>query len=309
MTTLRQLRFLTALDATQNFSRAADLCNVTQSTLSTGLKELEERLGVQVAERTKHSVLMTRLGLDLAERARDILAEVRDFETLAKREHDAGVTAIRLGTIPTVGPFLMPKAIPLLRKALPETKFYLREELTDALVEGVVDGRLDLLLIALPHHLPPQIATEVLFSDGYWLATPIDHPLGNREVVGADDLVDRHLLLLEKGHCLQRHALSSLEGIDLDEDQSFSATSLSTLVAMVEEDLGITLLPKLAVDAGISKGHKLHLGDVQGARPREVALAWRKSSPHADLFRTIGKTLIDARQGVHETCPVSPSTR
>ncbi|OAN82432.1 LysR family transcriptional regulator [Jannaschia sp. EhC01] len=307
MTTLRQLRFLTALDEAQNFSRAADLCNVTQSTLSTGLKELEARLGVQVAERTKHSVMMTPLGRDLADRARGILAEVQDFENRAQRERNAGVTSVRLGTIPTVGPFLMPRAMPLLRDALPDTKFYLREELTDALVDGLMEGRLDLLLIALPHPLPAQIETEVLFSDGYWLATPHDHPLGNRDIVEGEDLANRHLLLLEKGHCLQRHALSSLDGINLDEDQSFSATSLSTLVAMVEEDLGITMLPKLAVDAGLSKGHKLHLGDIRGARPRDVALAWRKSSPHADLFHRIGQSLIAARAGLRETSPIAPS--
>lgn len=295
MTTLRQLRFLVALDDTQNFSRASELCNVTQSTLSTGLKELEDRLGIKVAERTKHSVLMTPLGRDLSERARNILAEVQDFEDRAHREHDAGTTAIRLGTIPTVGPFLMPRAMPLLRHALPDTKFYLREELTDPLVEGLLEGRLDLLLIALPHPLPSQIETEVLFSDGYSLVTPTDHALGNRDTVGADDLAGRRLLLLEKGHCLQRHALSSFTGIDLDEDQSFSATSLATLVAMVEEGLGITLLPNLAIDAGISKGHKLHLGDVQGACPRQVALAWRKSSPHVETFQKIAGCLASAR--------------
>ncbi|MEE4186961.1 MAG: hydrogen peroxide-inducible genes activator [Roseobacter sp.] len=295
MTTLRQLRFLVALDDTQNFSRASELCNVTQSTLSTGLKELEARLGVQVAERTKHSVLMTPTGRDLAERARGILAQVQDFEARAQKESNAGATAVRMGMIPTVGPFLMPRAMPLLRKTLPETKFYLREELTDGLVEGLMEGRLDLLLIALPHTLPAQIETDILFADGYWLVTPTDHPLANRSTIGADDLADRHLLLLEKGHCLQRHALSSFSGINLDEDESFAATSLSTLVAMVEEDLGITLLPKLAVDAGISKGHKLHLNDVRGARPREVALAWRRSSPSAALFRKIGACLRNSR--------------
>ncbi len=295
MTTLRQLRFLVALDDTQNFSRASELCNVTQSTLSTGLKELETRLGVQVAERTKQSVLMTMVGRDLAQRARSILAEVQDLEGRAQREKTAGMTALRLGMIPTVGPFLMPRAMPQLRASLPDTKFYLREELTDPLVDGLLEGRLDLLLIALPHDLPAQIETEVLFSDGYWLVTPTDHPLANRATVGAADLADRHLLLLEKGHCLQRHALSSFSGITLDEDQSFAATSLPTLIAMVEEDLGITLLPKLAVDAGISKGHKLHLSDVQGARPREVALAWRKSAPNASLFRQIGACLQASR--------------
>ena len=295
MTTLRQLRFLVALDDTQSFSRAAELCNVTQSTLSTGLKELEERLGVQVAERTKQSVMMTPVGKELVERARSILSEVRDFEDRAERENSVGTSSIRLGTIPTVGPYLMPRAMPLLRQRLPDTKFYLREELTDRLVEGLMDGRLDLLLLALPHPLPPQVETEILFSDGYYLATPADHPLGNRDTVGADDLTDRHLLLLEKGHCLQRHALSSFSGINLDEDESFSATSLSTLVAMVEEDLGITLLPKLAVDAGISKSHHLHLGDVEGAIPRDVALAWRKSSANADTYRDVGTCLRTAR--------------
>jgi LysR family hydrogen peroxide-inducible transcriptional activator len=295
MTTLRQLRFLVALDDMQSFSRAAELCNVTQSTLSTGLKELEAGLGSHVAERTKHRVLMTPLGQDLAERARNILAEVQDFEGRAGRERAAGATAIRLGMIPTVGPFLMPRAVPMLRTALPDTKFYLREELTDPLVDGLMEGRLDLLLIALPHKLPSQIETEILFSDGYWLATPTDHALANRMTVGADDLTNRHLLLLEKGHCLQRHALSSFSNINLDEDESFSATSLSTLMAMVEEDLGITLLPKLAIDAGISKGHKLHLSDVQGACPREVALAWRKSSPNAEIFKTIATCLTVAR--------------
>ncbi|QFS84029.1 Hydrogen peroxide-inducible genes activator [Roseivivax sp. THAF40] len=305
MTTLRQLRFLVALDDAQNFSRAAEICHVTQSTLSTGLKELEARLGTQVAERTKQSVLMTPVGRDLAERARSILAEVQDFEDRAHQEHAAGATALRMGTIPTVGPYLMPRAMPRLRQALPDTKFYLREELTDRLVEGLLEGRLDLLLIALPHPLPAQIETDVLFSDGYWLATPKDHALGNRDSVGAEDLANRELLLLEKGHCLQRHALSSFSGIDLGEDESFSATSLSTLVAMVEEDLGITLLPKLAVDGGISKGHKLHLGDVEGARPRQVALAWRKSSPNAALFQTVAKCLSDARAELeHAAAPV-----
>lgn len=296
MTTLRQLRFLVALDETLNFSRASELCHVTQSTLSTGLKELEERLGSPVAERTRHNVLMTALGRDLADRARSILAEVHDFEERARREVAAGATTLSLGTIPTVGPFLMPRAMPLLRRALPGTKFYLREDLTDAVVDGLMEGRLDLILIALPHPLPARLETHVLFSDGYWLATPKGHPLGNRGRISGEDLADRHLLLLEPGHCLQRHALSAFQSIALDVDQSFAATSLPTLVAMVEEDLGITLLPKLAVDAGISSGHELHLGTVDGARPRDVALAWRRSSPNAPLFRQIGDTMKAARQ-------------
>lgn len=296
MTTLRQLRFLVALADTANFSRAAEACHVTQSTLSTGLKELEGRLGVHLAERSRHAVTMTPVGLDLAERARSVLASVSDIEERARHEASAGTTLLRLGTIPTVGPFLMPRALPLLRTAFPDTKIYLREELTEPLVAGLVEGRLDLILIALPHDLPAGLQTETLFTDGYWLATPKDHPLGNREHIGGEDLADRHLLLLERGHCLQRHALSSFPTVRLDEDQSFAATSLPTLVAMVEEGLGITLLPKLAVDAGVSKGHALHLGALDGACPREVVLAWRRSSANAALFRTIGGHLRMARE-------------
>lgn len=297
MTTLRQLQFLIALDDTLSFSRASEQCHVTQSTLSTGLKELEDRLGVQVAERTRQSVLMTPVGRDLAARARSILTQVQDLETRAAQEHDAGATSIRLGVIPTIGPFLLPRAMPLLRSTFPGTKFYLREELTDPLVDALRDGRLDLLLIALPHPLPPQIATETLFSDGYALVTPKDHALGNCASVTAHDLAGRQLLLLEKGHCLQRHALSSFDGITLEEDDSFSATSLATLIAMVEEDLGVTLLPHIAVEAGITKSHTVNLADVQGARPREIALAWRRSAPNADLFRKIGTCLKGARRG------------
>ncbi|GAB2208858.1 hydrogen peroxide-inducible genes activator [Roseibium sp. ROS1] len=295
MTTIRQLRFLAALAETRNFSRAAELCHVTQSTLSNGLKELEDRLGVQVAERSKHSVMMTEVGEDLAERARDVLTQVKDFEDRARQEADAGTTQLRLGVIPTVGPFLMPRAMPLLRKAYPQTRLYLREELTDSLVAGLIDGRLDLILIALPYDLPPQVATRELFQDGYRLAAPLSHPLANRNTLTGDDLSGRQLLLLERGHCLQRHALSSFPEVRLDEDQSFAATSLPTLVAMVEEGLGITLLPQLALDAGAAKGHALSLSELPGACPRRVTLAWRKSSAQSDLYCRIGDHLREAR--------------
>lgn len=295
MTTLRQLRFLVALADTLNFSRASEICNVTQSTLSTGLKELEQRLGVQLAERTTHSVLMTRVGTDIAERARDVLARVGDIEAMARAEVGAGTTLLRLGAIPTVGPFLMPRALPELRRAYPDMKVYLREELTESLLQGLTDGRLDVVLIALPHDLPPQVVTEPLFEDGYSLAMPPGHPLAERPEVSPADLRERRLLLLDPGHCLQRHALSSFPDAALAEDPSFSATSLPTLMSMVEEGLGITLLPDLAVDAGAAKGHRLALARLERARPRSVVLAWRRSSAQADLFRAVAARLRNAR--------------
>ena len=298
MTTLRQMRFLVALADTGNFSRAAERCNVTQSTLSTGLKEMEARLGVKVAERTTHSVLMTPEGTDLAARARDILARVGDFEDFAHAVSQAGAVRLRLGAIPTVGPYLLPRALPRIRAALPGVKIYLREELTDSLVAGLVDGRLDVILIALPHDLPPQVQTDHLFDDGYSLAAPRAHPLANLATVTGDDLVGRKLLLLERGHCLQQHALSSVPGLVLDQDQDFSATSLPTLVSMVEEGLGVTLLPGVATDAGLVKGHALHLSHLSGAIPRQVVLAWRQSTANATMFGQIAEVLRSVRESL-----------
>lgn len=298
MTTLRQMRFLVALADTGNFSRAAEQCNVTQSTLSTGLKEMEARLGVKVAERTTHLVLMTPEGSDLANRARDILARVGDFEDFAKAVSQTGAMRLRLGAIPTVGPYLLPRALPRIRVALPGVNIYLREELTDSLVAGLVDGRLDLILIALPHDLPPQVQTELLFEDGYSLAAPRDHPLANLDTVTGEDLAGRELLLLERGHCLQQHALSSIPGIAVEQDQEFSATSLPTLVSMVEEGLGITLLPVVATDAGLTRGHDLRLSHLSGATPRQVVLAWRQSTANATLFNRIAEALRTARESL-----------
>lgn len=299
MTTLRQLRFLVALSETGNFSRAAEMCHVTQSTLSSGLKELEARLGVQVAERTTHSVLMTPAGLDLAERARDILARVGDFEDAARAASAGGALSLRLGAIPTVGPYLLPRALPTIRAKSPGLRIYLREELTDSLVAGLIEGRLDLLLIALPHDLPPQVHAELLFEDGYSVAAPRGHPLANLETVEGEDLAGRELLLLERGHCLQQHALSSVPGVRLDEDKSFSATSLPTLVSMVEEGIGVTLLPGIATDAGLARGHQLHLSELAGATPRRVVLAWRRSTANAALFHQITEILRETRESLH----------
>jgi LysR family hydrogen peroxide-inducible transcriptional activator len=301
MTTLRQLRFLVALADTANFSRAAELCHVTQSTLSTGLKDLEARLGVQVAERTTHSVLMTPEGLDLAGRARDILARVADFEDAAKTVSAQGAVTVRLGAIPTIGPYLLPRALPLIRSSFPALRIYLREELTESLLAGLTDGRLDLLLVALPHDLPPNMHVEPLFEDGYSVAAPREHPLANLETVTGEDLAGRELLLLERGHCLQQHALSSVPDMTLDQDQSFSATSLPTLVAMVEEGIGVTLLPHIATDAGLTKGHAIRLSQLPGARPRRVVLVWRRSAANAALFGKIASILKAARESLRQS--------
>lgn len=295
MTSLQQLRFLVALADELNFSRAAEVCHVTQPTLSAGLKELEDGLGVALAERTKRSVILTPIGQTIAGRARAVLAEVRDIEELAARSSGVLRGDLRLGAIPTIGPFLIPKALTLLRKQFPDLKLYLREDLTEKLVEGLAAGRLDVILIALPFEIG-TLETELLFEDSYQLATPIGHPASKRRRIAGQELAGSPLLLLEKGHCLQRHALSAFPDTNVSQDEAFAATSLITLISMVEEGLGITLLPQIAVDAGIVTGHDVELTPLKGACPRRVVLAWRRTSAHADDFKSLAETFREARK-------------
>ncbi|WP_417255656.1 LysR substrate-binding domain-containing protein [Celeribacter halophilus] len=287
MITLRQMRFLTTVADTLNFSRAAELCFVTQPTLSAGIKELEDRLGVQLIERTRQSVMMTPLGLDLTERARRLLLDAAEIEAVAKAHKSPLEGDLKLGSIPTIGPYLLPRALPAIREAFPDLRVYLREEMTETLIEGLNAGRLDLVLIALPFDIG---ALEVmpLFDDGYQLATP----LGGPPPRGADTLTSSpELMLLEKGHCLQRHALAAYPGRIVAAEDSFAATSLSTLIAMVAEGLGITLLPNLAVAAGVTRSAHVQLTPLPDACPRQVVLAWRPGTARAKLFQSIGKLL------------------
>lgn len=282
MITLRQLRFLTAVAETLNFSRAAEVCFVTQPTLSAGIKELEDRLGVTLIERTKRHVMLTPLGDEVVTRARRLLLDAADIETQARAHRNPFQGDLRLGAIPTISPYLIPRALPKVRAAYPGLKLYLREEMTESLIEGLAAGRLDLLLIALPFETG-ALEIEPLFDDGYQLASPPDWPAPRGE--GAEALDEGgHLMLLEKGHCLQRHALQAYPGKILARDEDFAATSLSTLIAMVSEGLGITLLPNLAVDAGVVNAGQVRLTPLLDACPRRVVLAWRKGSARSALF-------------------------
>jgi LysR family hydrogen peroxide-inducible transcriptional activator len=292
--TLRQLRFVVALADDLHFSRAAEACHVTQSTLSTGLRELEELLGAPLAERTKRSVMMTPLGEEIAARARVMLAEAQDMVELAQASAAPLSGPIKMGSIPTVGPFLIPRLLPRLREAYPGLRLYLREELTESLLAGLRAGRLDVILIALPFEIG-DLETATLFQDDYQLATAPGHRLISDRPLAGPDLDRETLLLLERGHCLQRHALSAFPESHARQDESFAATSLSTLVAMVEEGLGITLLPQLAIDAGLTRTTDIHLSPLFGTKPREVVMAWRRSSARRADFLTLAGILRDER--------------
>lgn len=290
--TLRQLGFLVAVADTLNFSRAAEACFVTQPTLSIGLKELEERLGVVLAERTKRSVILTPVGAEIAARAREVLLAAREIEELAAVQAAPEGGELRLGAIPTIGPYLIPRALPEIRRSFPDLKLLLREEMTEHLLDGLHKGRLDLILFALPF-AAPSVEVMELFDDGYHLAAP-PGSFGPDPVRGAQ-LDGAKLMLLEKGHCLQRHALSAFPDHDIDQDESFSATSLPTLISMVSEGLGITLLPDLALDAGVLGGQEVAIAPLPDACPRRVVLAWRTTSARSSLFRQLGEILRQSR--------------
>jgi LysR family hydrogen peroxide-inducible transcriptional activator len=293
--TLRQLGFLVALADELNFSRAAEVCYVTQPSLSAGIKELENRLGVVLFERTKRSVLLTPFGEQIAARARSLLLDAGEIEKLALTGANPEEGNLRLGAIPTIGPFLIPKALPVIRQAYPKLRLYLREEMTERLLEGLHAGRLDLVLFAQPFDAS-GLETLHLFDDGYHLATRA----GTRDKppVTGFELQGTRLMLLEKGHCLQRHALEAYPDLDIEQDETFAASSLATLISMVSEGLGVTLLPDLSIDAGVLAGQEVAISPLPDACPRRVMLAWRPSTMRRKLFQQMGEILKSTRKSI-----------
>ncbi|MBU4531423.1 MAG: LysR family transcriptional regulator [Hoeflea sp.] len=301
--TLRQLGFLVAVADELNFSRAAEACYVTQPTMSAGIKELEARLGVVLIERTKRSVLLTPLGHEIVLRARALLLDAGEIEKLARSGANPEEGDLRLGAIPTIGPFLIPKALPVIRRAFPKLRLYLREAMTEHLLEKLHAGRLDLVLFAQPFDAS-GLETLHLFDDGYHLAAQVG-TLDQRPVKGTE-LQGVRLMLLEKGHCLQRHALKAFPDLDIEQDDTFAASSLATLISMVSEGLGITLLPDLSIDAGMLAGQDVAITPLPDACPRHVTLAWRPSTTRRKLFVEIGEILQATREALR---PLADSAR
>ncbi|WP_306150556.1 MULTISPECIES: hydrogen peroxide-inducible genes activator [unclassified Roseibium] len=290
---IRHLEFLAALDEEAHFGRAAERCRVTQSTLSVGIKELEAGLGVRVAERTKRSVQLTPVGRELARRARSILSDARAFVDYAHSQKGLLSGDFRVGAIPTLAPYLLPKVLPDIRIRYPDLRLYLREGVTDDLIPALQDGQLDAILIALPYDLG-DLAVFPMFEDGYQLAVPASHELAACACLAKSDLSQLEMMLLEKGHCLQRHALSAFGNDGPAQDHSFEATSLPTLVAMVAEGLGTTLLPDLAIRAGVTHGYDVRLVPLEGALPRTVALACRRQSSRKQDIASLAEVMTEA---------------
>jgi LysR family hydrogen peroxide-inducible transcriptional activator len=291
--TLKQLQYLVALHDYGHFGRAADACFVTQSTLSAGLRELESLIGITLVERTRRVVRFTPTGEKIAAKARRVLREADELADLARTAGQPLSGEMRMSVIPTIAPFLLPRILPRIRKERPELKLYLREEPSAAACESLSRGGADCVLLALPYACG-DVDCEVLFDDQLMLAFPeADGPAPDH--VSADLIDPERLLLLEDGHCLRDHALAACNRPELRAHATMLGTSLHTLVQMVDNGLGVTMLPEMALDAGILDHTHIVARPLEGANTaREIALVWRRNSPREKDFRLLADLLKKA---------------
>jgi len=287
---LRDLRYLIALSEHKHFGRAAAASFVSQPTLSTQIRKLEDELGVSLVERAPRRVMLTPIGRDIAERARKVIAEVEQMAEIARRSQDPEAGTVRLGLFPTLAPYLLPHVLPNLRKRFPRLELLLVEEKTDVILARLGDGRLDAALLALPVH-DEQLHVEFLFDEPFLLAVPRQHAMARHASLELHDLDDQHLLLLEEGHCLRDQALDVCRMAGADERDGFRATSLETLRQMVASGVGITLLPMLAVQSPVPASPDIALLPFRGDAPhRSIAMVWRRSSAmHGFLLQMAGE--------------------
>ncbi len=288
---LQQLRFLSAVADLKHFGRAAAQCAVTQSTLSAGIQDLEDRLGVSLVERTRRHVMLTPMGEEIAARGRRLLRDAEDLADVARLAREPLSGPLRLGVIPTVGPYLMPAVMRDLAAHFPKLKLYLREEQTAALLEKLENGQIDLALLALPYDVG-DLETMPLGEDRIMVAVPKTHPLARARRISRDDLAGEELLLMEDGHCLRSHALEACRLAGPDRNEVFQGTSLKTLLQMTAGGIGITLVPELALAAELPPDGSLVAKALSPDEPsRTIALAWRKSSARKAEFRMLGECL------------------
>jgi LysR family transcriptional regulator, hydrogen peroxide-inducible genes activator len=293
--TLKQLRYFDALAREQHFGHAADACAVTQPALSMQIQDLEASLGIALVERTRSGIKLTPKGEEIAARAQRLLNDVRNLVDYA--QHAGGVLCgtLRLGVIPSIAPYLLPPLLPLLKQGYPDLELYLRETQTRPLTDELVEGKLDVLLLALPIN-NPDIETLPIFDDRFLLAVPSSKKLSGRVRATRDMVESNRLLLLEEGHCLRDQALAYCSLQQADAVNMFGASSLSTIVEMVSAGLGITLLPEICLGVeGRSREVKV-IRFVEPEPSRSIGLAWRRSSPRREDFLALAKLVAAAGQ-------------
>lgn len=291
--TLKQLRYFDALARELHFGRAADSCAVTQPALSMQIHELEQSLGLMLVERTRSGVQLTAKGEEIAQRSTRILGDVRDLVAFAQHANKVLAGVLRLGVIPSVAPYMLPPLLPLLREAYPELELHVRETQTHVLTEELIEGKLDVLLLALPvkHQ---DLESLPLFDDRFLLALPKERKLSGRVRATKELIEHERLLLLEEGHCLRDQALTYCSLQQVDTVNTFGASSLSTIIEMVAAGFGITLLPEICLGVE-SRGRELGLVRFIDPEPfRTLGLVWRSTSPRKPDFLELGRLVTRA---------------
>jgi LysR family transcriptional regulator, hydrogen peroxide-inducible genes activator len=290
MITLRQLRYLAILSEHRHFGRAAQACAVTQPALSMQIRDLEKELGVELVERRPGDVSLTEIGSEVVQRADQILGAIRDLEDFARHGGRPMTGRLRLGVIPSVAPYVLPPILPGLQRRYPDLRVELRETQTSALLDELVGGDLDVVMLALPVDAP-DLSTLPLFEDPFLLAVPASDPRPASAKVSASDIDPQRLILLEEGHCLRDQALAYCAGAH--GDARLGATSLTTVMQMVANGYGMTLLPRVAVDVEVRDERIKLLRFAEPAPGRTVGLAWRKTSPRKVDFVALGQLITD----------------
>lgn len=292
MITLRQLRYLSALAKHRHFGRAAEECAVTQPALSMQVRELEREIGAELVERRPNEIALSEIGLDVARRAEHILASTRDLVDFA-RHRDLLSGALKLGIIPTLAPYILPRVLPLLQKRYPQLRLEVRETQTKMLLDELVSGELDAVMLALPAE-GVDVETLPLFTDAFLLAVPASDPQPAKRRINFADVDQRRLILLEEGHCLRDQALAFCATKRRDQPAGLGATSLTTVMQMVANGYGVTLVPEVSIDAGLHDTRVKLLRFSQPEPGRLIGLAWRRTSPRAKDFAVLGEVVKSA---------------
>jgi LysR family hydrogen peroxide-inducible transcriptional activator len=287
MITLRQLRYVVSLARHRHFGRAAEECAVTQPALSMQVRELEREIGTALVERRPGEIVLTETGAEVARRAERILTAARDLVDFA-RHRDVLSGALRLGIIPTLAPYVLPRFFPAVQKRYPQLRLEVRETQTSLLLNELAGGELDCVMLALPVE-GADVETLRLFEDVFLLAVPADDPLPERTRVRADDIDRRPLILLEEGHCLRDQALAVCATKGRNQSAGLGATSLTTVMQMVANGLGVTLLPEVAAKAEARDERVKLLRLAEPAPTRTIGLAWRPTSPRKKDFAALGE--------------------
>jgi len=290
--TIKQLRYFVALEKHQHFGNAAKSCFVSQSAFSVAIKELENQLGAQLVDRTNKSVTITRTGREIANHARHCLRDIEYLAEVARSDQKPLTGRLNLGVIPTIAPFILPNLLPKLRKQYPDLKLYLREDTTQSSHDYLIEGELDLILIALPYKLS-NVEIMPLFKDHFSLACHKNTTLLNPENYSLSKLPKESVLLLEDGHCLRDHALSACKIRNQDTVSRFAASSLLTLVSMVDSDIGITYLTEMAKNSSLLQNTDIETYPLDKTSYREIGLAWRKGSAREEEFRMLGEIIAE----------------